>query len=135
MSTPSPMYLATKPTHGLCDGLLIGGDNFSQIFRVHTRGKRRRTDKVREHHGDLAALGAIFARGALGTGRGRHVSGGRVAALVGAQFSDSFQQHPAVTDRTNADFLQVLLRETREDSLVYLVLAECGLVLFEAQAP
>jgi hypothetical protein len=40
-----------------------------------------------------------------------------------------------VTDRTNADFLQVLLCEAREDPLVYLVVAERSLVSFEAQAP
>ena len=41
----------------------------------------------------------------------------------------------AVTDRANANFLQVILREAREDPLVYLVVSECRLVSFEAQAP
>src|SRR6185436_12459974 len=68
-------------------------------------------------------------------GHDRRVSGRSVVAYIGVQRSDSFQQHPAVTDRTNADFLQVLLRQAREDPLVYLVLAECRLVSFEAQAP
>jgi hypothetical protein len=40
-----------------------------------------------------------------------------------------------VTDWANADFLQVLLREAREDPLAYLILAECRLVMFEAKAP
>ena len=40
-----------------------------------------------------------------------------------------------MTDRTNADFFQVLLRQARQDPLVYLVFAECGLVPFEAEAP
>lgn len=40
-----------------------------------------------------------------------------------------------MTDGTNADFLQVLLREAPEDPLVYLVVAERRLVSFEAQAP
>ncbi len=40
-----------------------------------------------------------------------------------------------MTDRTNADFLQVLLREAREDPFVNLVLAEGPLVSFEAKAP
>ena len=40
-----------------------------------------------------------------------------------------------MTNRTNADFLQVLLREAREGPFVYFVLAKCGLVLFEAKAP
>ena len=60
---------------------------------------------------------------------------GALPALSACRRSDSFQEHPAVTDRTNADFLQVLLREARQDPLVYLVIAECRLVSFEAQAP
>ena len=83
----------------------------------------------------MAAFGAIFGSDVRDTGRGRHVSGGRVAAGIAAQHSDSFQEYPPVTDRTNADFLQVFLRETREDPLVYLVVAERRLVSFEAQAP
>ena len=40
-----------------------------------------------------------------------------------------------MTNRTNADFLQVFLREAREDPFVYFVFAERSLVLSEAQAP
>jgi hypothetical protein len=36
-----------------------------------------------------------------------------------------------MTNRTNADFLQVLLREARKDPFVYLILAECRLIAFE----
>ena len=36
---------------------------------------------------------------------------------------------------TNANLLQVLSRQTWQDPLVYLILAECRLVSFEAQAP
>jgi hypothetical protein len=54
---------------------------------------------------------------------------------VAAQASNGFQELPAVTDRAHADFLQVLLRKDREDLLVYLVVSECRLVSFEAQAP
>ena len=40
-----------------------------------------------------------------------------------------------MTDRTNANFLQVLMGQVREDPLVDLVVAECRLVFFEARAP
>ncbi len=40
-----------------------------------------------------------------------------------------------MTNRPNADFLQVLLRQARQDRLVYLVHAEGPLVPFEAKAP
>jgi hypothetical protein len=83
----------------------------------------------------LTALGAVFRRDAWGTGRSRHVTGGRASSCIGTQSYDSFQEHPTVTDRTNADFLQILLGEVRKDSLVNLVLTECRLISFEAQAP
>jgi hypothetical protein len=40
-----------------------------------------------------------------------------------------------MTNGTNADFLQVLLGEVREDPLVNLIVAESRLVFLEAQAP
>ena len=68
--------------------------------------------------------------GALGAlGRGRRVNGGRLAAPVVAQGSDGIQELSAVTDWGNAKLLQVLLRQARQNRLVYFVLAECSLVL------
>jgi hypothetical protein len=69
------------------------------------------------------------------SGRGRCVSGGSLAARFGPQSSDSFEEYSAVTNRTHADFLQVLLGQVREDPFVDLVLAESRLVFFEAKAP
>ena len=46
--------------HSLGDALLIGGNDFAQVFRVHARRECCRTDKVGEHHCDLAALGGVF---------------------------------------------------------------------------
>ena len=40
-----------------------------------------------------------------------------------------------MTNGTDADFLQVLRREARQDLFVNLVFAECGLVLPKTQAP
>jgi hypothetical protein len=65
----------------------------------------------------------------------RIVGGSRLAARIGPQGGDSFEEHPAMTNRTNADFLEVLLGQVRENPLVDLVVAECRLVFFEAQAP
>ena len=45
---------------GLGDALLIGRNDLAQVLRVHARGERRRTDEVREHHCDLAALGGVL---------------------------------------------------------------------------
>ena len=91
--------------------------------------------KVGEHHRHLAALGAVFGRCAWGTRRGRCVNGGRLAARVAAQSSDGIEQLHAVPECRDAKLLQVLVRQARKNRLVYLVLAECRLVLSEAQAP
>jgi hypothetical protein len=52
-----------------------------------------------------------------------------------AQRNDAVEEYPAMTNGTDADFLQVLLGQVWEDPLVNLVVAECRLVFFEAQAP
>jgi len=59
--------------HRLCDAFLIGRNDLAQVLRVHAGGERRRTDKVREHHRDLAAFGGVGARlrsGKFGCRRG-----------------------------------------------------------------
>jgi hypothetical protein len=51
---------------------------------------------------------------------------------------DSFSMsawYPAMTNRTDPKFLEVLRREVRQDRFVYLIVAECRLILPEAQAP
>ena len=52
--------LTTKPPNRLGNTLLVARDDLTQILGVHARGERRRTDEVREHHGNLAALRGIF---------------------------------------------------------------------------
>jgi hypothetical protein len=49
-----------------------------------------------------------------------------------AQCNDGIEEYPAMTNGTDADFLQVLLGQIREDPLVNLVVAERRLVFFEA---
>ena len=48
--------------HGLGDAFLIGRNDLAQVLRVHAGGECRRADQVREHHRDLAALGAEDGR-------------------------------------------------------------------------
>ena len=54
--------------HGLGDALLVGGNDLAQVLGVHARRECRRTDEVREHHRDLAALGSVLS--GLGKCRG-----------------------------------------------------------------
>src|SRR5262249_25609614 len=56
--------------------------------------------------------------------RGRNVSS-----------SDSVEQLAAVPHNADAQVLQVLRRQVRQDSVVDLILSECGLVPFEAKTP
>ena len=77
----------------------------------------------------------VFGRGAFCTRGSRNIGGKVVVTHIGAQRSDGFEKDAAVADRTNANFLQVLLREARKDPLIYLILAECRLILFEAKPP
>src|SRR5262249_32028954 len=70
-----------------------------------------------------------------GTRPGRCVNGQRFTARVATQYSDSIEQLEPVTDCSDAELLQDLVRQAREDRLVNLILAECRLILPEAQAP
>src|SRR6516162_2907968 len=40
-----------------------------------------------------------------------------------------------MSDRTNAQILQVLRRQPRQNRIIDLILSECGLVSFEAKTP
>src|SRR6516225_9009419 len=99
------------------------------------RGECCRTDQVREHDRDLAAFGTVFGRGACGTRLGCRVNGGRLTARVAEQGSDCIQELHTVTKRGDTKLLQVLVRQARENRLVYVILTEDRLVLREAQAP
>src|SRR6516165_11367820 len=56
-------------------------------------------------------------------------------ARVATQCSDGIQQLHTVSKRRDAKLLQVLMRQARENRLVYVILAEDRLILPEAQAP
>ena len=45
-----------------------------------------------------------------------------------AKRNDAVEEYPAMTNGTDANFLQVLLRQVWKDPLVNLVVAECRLV-------
>ena len=56
-------------------------------------------------------------------------------ARIGPHSGNSIEELAPVAQRGDAKLLEVFRREVRQDRLVYLILAECRLVLFEAQAP
>src|SRR5262245_38098217 len=51
---------AIEAAHDLGYASMIGSNDLAQVLRVHAGGKRRRADKVREHHRDLAPLSPLL---------------------------------------------------------------------------
>ena len=120
----------SEAAHGIGDARLIGRNDLAQVLWVHSCGQRRRTDKVTEHHCNLAALSAVL--GGFATFR-RSVRSGR--ARFSAQGCDGVEQLEPMTDRCNAKLLQRLVRQARKNRLVYFILAKRRLIPLETQAP
>ena len=74
-------------------------------------------------------------RGAGRTRRGGCANSGRLPARVVTQSGNGVEQLHPVPDCRDPKLLQGLVRQARKDRLVYLILAECRLILPEAQAP
>src|SRR6202030_2382763 len=66
---------------------------------------------------------------------GRAVTGWRLAACVAGLRGDGRQHLHTVPNRGDAKLLQGLVRQTRKNRLVYVILAEGRLVPPEAEAP
>ena len=93
------------------------------------------TDKVGEHHRDLTPLGAVFGMCAWGNVDVVSASMEGALPLASLRRQRCIQQLDAVPKRRDAKLFQVLVRQARENRLVYVILAECSLILPEAQAP
>jgi hypothetical protein len=83
----------------------------------------------------LAALGAVFGRGAGSSGKRHRIVCSCLGAPIGAQGGDGAEELQAVTDCGDAKLLQGFVRQVRKDRLVDLILAEGRLVPFESQVP
>src|SRR5215831_20351043 len=62
---------AVEAAYRFSHAFLIGRDYLAEVLRVHASGQRRRTHQVREHDGDLTALGGVLGsfagcRGSIG---------------------------------------------------------------------
>jgi hypothetical protein len=105
---------------------MIGANQLPQILRVEPRRERSGADEVTEHDGQLSAF---RLRRPLRAGRCREADG-----RVGAERCDGVEQAPAMPDQTDAQILQILARQGRQNSIVDRVLAERSLIPFEAEA-
>src|SRR5262249_53218299 len=125
---------AAEALDSLGDALLIGGNDLAEVFGVQAGRQSRGADQVGEHHSDLAALGTVFRAWAWGIRRGRYVKGRRLTVWVATQGSNGVQQLHTMPKRRDAKLLEVLVRQARQNRLVYVIFAENCLVLPKAQA-
>ena len=128
------MYLATKPPLR-CDqrraALVIGRDDRAHVLGIEPRGKRGRADEIAEHHGELAALGGVWAGGSTRVPCATAVS----SADLARKLRNGRQQLPSMSDGTHAEFHQVVSRQVGQDLAVDLIVTERRLVLAEPKAP
>jgi hypothetical protein len=112
----------------------IGTDEIAPFFSVELCGNTGRIHQIAEHHRDMPALAHGLGRWC----RSRCYRGSRrycFRAGVSAQRCNGVKQLQPMPDCRDAKLLQGLVRQTRKDRLVYLILAERRLILSEAQAP
>jgi hypothetical protein len=87
---------------------------------------------IADHHGEVTALGSVFGGP---VDRRKSVGKRYLRVCISAQGSDGVKKLSAMPDQNDAQILQVVCRQGRQDCLVYLIFAECRLVPFEAKAP
>ena len=121
-------YEPAEAMHGLGDTFLVGRNDIAQVLRIHSRRECRRTDEVREHHGELAALGSVLWCG------GRCSRNGCVRSILVAarEFGYRPQQLTAMTER-NPDLLKVLIGEIGENGKADVILRKLLRVLCETK--
>src|SRR5690349_11693958 len=87
---------------------------------------------LRRSHRNLTTFGAVF--GTCARRRGRCFNRGRLARLA-TQSSDGIEQFQPVPNCCDPKLLQGLVRQARQNRLVYFIVAESRLVLPETEAP
>jgi hypothetical protein len=112
----------------LRDTAVIGADHLAQLFGIEPRRQCRRADQIAEHHRQLSALGRRAGPGF----RRRDV---RDRSRPGTQAGNGFQHLAAMTDRGDAEFLQIVGGQARQQFGSDVVLLEGGRVLLEAKRP
>ena len=129
-------YVAAKARHRLRSLVEIGPDQIAPILRVEPRRKARRADEIAEHDRDRTALGGVGTCAdrdmalrrdrihAFGTGGGR-----------GVELLNRGNDFAPMANDSDAQFPQVVNRQFRQHRAVDFVVAECRLILPEAEVP
>jgi hypothetical protein len=100
----------------------------ARLFRIEPRRQRRRADEIAEHDHQLPP----FGRQARGGFRCRDVR--RRGGLAG-QGGNGLQHLAAMTDRGDAEILQIIGGQSRQQFGPDVVLLECRRVLSEPRRP
>ena len=107
---------------------VIGADHLAQLLGIEPRCHRRRADQIAEHHRQLPAL-----RRRAGCGlRCRDVCS---ITKPGAKGGNRFQHRAAMTNRGDAEILQIIGGQARQQFGADVVLLEGGRILLEPQRP
>jgi hypothetical protein len=106
--------------------VVIRPEHLSQIFRIKARSQRGRANEIAKHDGELPTLRARpHGRALVRPGAVGYCGCG---GFVGSQHRNGIEQAATVANRADAQLLQILAGQVRQDSRVYLVVAEHLLV-------
>ena len=108
--------------HGIGDRAVIAFDDVMHLLRIDARGKRRRADKIAEHHRQLPAFSCRCCRGSLW-----------FRILVAAQRSNRRQQLATVPYQADAKVVEVLGCKLAQNRSVNRVVAKRLFILLQAE--
>jgi hypothetical protein len=114
--------------HNASNTLLVGRNDLAQVLRIHTCRECGRTDEVREHYGDLAALCGVL----WGGGRCSRSGSLRDIFLAAREFGYRSEELTPMTER-QPDLFKVLIGEIGQDGKADIVLGKALRVLPEAE--
>ena len=122
-------HMAAQPAHRRRSFVEIGVDEVAPVLRVQLRGEARRADKIAEHDCDRTALGRCLK--ALRWSRLRRGSGNVRRRTRAGYDGDRVEQPSSIANNRNANVLEVVNRQPRQQVRVDLVVPELLLVLAE----
>ena len=121
--------MAAKIGHRRRSFVEIGVDEVAPVLGVELCGETRRADEIAEHHRDRTALGRCLK--ALGWSRLRRGSGNVRRTTCAGYYGDRVEQPSSIANNRNANVLEVVNRQPRQQVRVDLVVPELLLVLAE----
>ncbi len=120
------------------DRIVVGGNDFAHVLRIEAGRKRCRTGEVDEHHRQMTPLGSQGLRSAGVRGGGLRRHRGSYGFGFGPEprrkRRDRRKQFLAMTQRSDAEFAQIVRCQAGQDFGIDIVVAKRPLVLIEPQS-